>query len=112
MFFMDSQQLTTLNCTTCSQHFDSKVTPRHVSRNPKKNLSSPITDSLDWFCSEVCFATHLLSRRSIEQCPRCLVKKYNVDMVRKPTGKTATNRGTTEPEVFFLKISICISLSN
>lgn len=107
LFSLSFQQLTTLKCGICCRHFDSRTTPRFLTRNPIVEAKGRclvdgrgFEQQFNWFCSDICFATHLLRKRSIEQCPRCLVKKYNVDMIRKPTGKVVTpSRGAPELEV-------------
>lgn len=80
--------MTTLSCGICCRCFDVRVTPRFVSRNTDKDfVTGHVT--LSWFCSNICFATHLLRKRKIEVCVRCQVKKYNVDMIRKAIGDSS-----------------------
>lgn len=77
--------MTTLSCSICARYFDVKTTPRYLARCSGNNAANDVM----WLCSSTCFATHLYRRRKIELCSRCQVKKYNVDMIRKP-GKTAS----------------------
>ena len=90
--------MTALSCGVCSRGFDINATPRprFVSRDMSRGLEHA---SLTWYCSNVCFATQLLRMRKIELCGRCQVKKYNVDMIRKPSGDVVNSKGQVEPEV-------------
>ena len=88
--------MTALSCGVCSRGFDINATPRFVSRDMSRGLKQA---SLTWYCSNVCFATQLLRMRKIELCGRCQVKKYNVDMIRKPLGFLMNTNIRYGPEV-------------
>ena len=88
--------MTALSCGVCSRGFDINATPRFVSRDMSRGLEHA---SLTWYCSNVCFATQLLRMRKIECCCRCWVKKYNVDMIRKPLGFLMNTNIRYGPEV-------------
>ncbi len=96
--------MTTLSCEMCSRGFDVNVTPRFVSRNTDQGLLTHHA-TLSWYCSSVCFAIHLLRKRRIELCARCQVKKYNVDMIRKPTGDVV---GKTRQDKNQLEAQVCV----
>lgn len=111
--FRFSNKVTTLNCETCSRCFDINATPRFVSRNANKGLLTHHV-TLSWYCSNVCFAIHLIRKRKIELCARCQVKKYNVDMIRKPTGdtvfgKTIQDKSQLEAQMIFFCSLYCFT---
>ncbi|KAI9559323.1 hypothetical protein GHT06_016112 [Daphnia sinensis] len=111
--FRFSNKVTTLTCETCSRGFDINSTPRFVSRNANKGLLTHHV-TLGWFCSNVCFAIHLIRKRKIELCARCQVKKYNVDMIRKPTGdtvfgKTVQDKSQLEAQMIFFCSLYCFT---
>ncbi|XP_057368790.1 zinc finger MYM-type protein 3-like [Daphnia carinata] len=111
--FRFSNKVMTLTCETCSRGFDINATPRFVSRNANKGLLTHHV-TLSWYCSNVCFAIHLIRKRKIELCARCQVKKYNVDMIRKPTGdtvfsKTVQDKSQLEAQMIFFCSLYCFT---